>query len=127
MRELRRGDAEGFENQEVLEGVGEVILAANDVADAQVGVVHAGGQMVGGVAIRAKEREIFHLVGELGLRAVDAVNEMQRPLESPRHAVAQRKRLAGAARRSDSSRKSSRMPGLKSHAPCAEDCSPESA
>jgi hypothetical protein len=31
MRELGRRDAEGFEDEQVLEGVGEVILAADDV------------------------------------------------------------------------------------------------
>ncbi len=51
MGELGRRDAEGLEDQQVLEGVGEVILAADDVADAEIGVVDAGGQVVGGHAV----------------------------------------------------------------------------
>ncbi len=51
MGELRRRDAEGFEDEQMLEGVGEVILAANDVADAEIGVVDAGGEMVGGKTV----------------------------------------------------------------------------
>src|ERR1035441_8778205 len=56
--ELRRGGAGGFEDEHMLEGVGEMVLAADDVADAQVGVVGAGGQVVGGHAVAAHEREI---------------------------------------------------------------------
>src|ERR1700722_3351754 len=37
MREMRRGSAQAFKNEQVLEGVGQVILAANDVADAEIG------------------------------------------------------------------------------------------
>ena len=43
--------AEALEDEQVLEGVGEVILAANDVADAQIGVVDAGGEMIGGHSV----------------------------------------------------------------------------
>ena len=47
----------GFEDQLVLEGVGEMLLAADDVADAQVGVVGAVGQVIGGHAVAAQQRE----------------------------------------------------------------------
>jgi hypothetical protein len=47
----------------VLEGVGEMILAADDVGDEQIGVVNAGGEMVGGKSVRAQKSEIFDLVG----------------------------------------------------------------
>ncbi len=67
MRELRRLDAEPFEDQQVLEGVGEVILAADDVADAEIGVVDARGEVVGRHAVRAQQGEVFDLVGQLGL------------------------------------------------------------
>ncbi len=96
MRELGRLDAEGLEDQQVLEGVGEVILAADDVADAQIGVVDAGGEMVGGHAVRAQQREVFHLVGELGLRAVDAIGKAQGAALAARNAIAEGERLAGS-------------------------------
>jgi hypothetical protein len=43
--------AEGFKDEQMLEGVGEVVLAADDVGDAEVGVVDAGGQVVGGIGV----------------------------------------------------------------------------
>ena len=112
------GSAEGLENQQVLEGVGEVILAADDVADAEIGVVSAGGEVIGGLAVRTQQGEVFDLVGELGLRAVDGVGEAQSTAVAARDAIAEGEGLAAAARRSLSSLDSSRMPGLKSHAPC---------
>ncbi len=51
MGELGRRRAEGFEDEQVLEGVGQVILAADDVADAEIGVVGAGGEVVGGDSV----------------------------------------------------------------------------
>jgi len=45
MGELRGLDAGGCEDQDVFEGVGEMVLATNDVRDAQVSVVGAGGQV----------------------------------------------------------------------------------
>ena len=51
MGELGRRRAETFEDEQVLEGVGEVILAADDVGDAEIGIVGAGGQVVGGIAV----------------------------------------------------------------------------
>ena len=70
----RRG-AGGLEDQDVLEGVGEVVLAADDVADAQIHVVGAGCQVVGGHAIAAQEGEILDIGGGFGLLAVDRVVE----------------------------------------------------
>ena len=51
MGELGRRRAETFEDEQMLEGVGEVILAADDVGDAEIGIVGAGGQVVGGIAV----------------------------------------------------------------------------
>ncbi len=56
MCELGRWYAEGLEDQQVLESVGEVVLSANDVADAEVGVVCAGGQVIGGHAVKPPHR-----------------------------------------------------------------------
>ena len=67
MGELRRGGTDAFKDEDVLEGVGEVVLAANDVGDAQVGVVDAGREVIGRVAVAAQEGEVFDLVGWLGL------------------------------------------------------------
>ena len=76
MRELRRLDAERLENQHVLEGVGQMILAANDVADAQIGIVGAGGHVIGRHAVAAQQREIFDIGRRLSLagRRPDRVN-----------------------------------------------------
>src|ERR1035438_10562445 len=44
---LRRIDSESLEDEQVLEGVGEVILAADDVADVEIGVVRSEERRVG--------------------------------------------------------------------------------
>ena len=99
VRECRRRDARGFEDQHVLEGVGQVILAADDVADAQVHVVGAGGQVVSGHAVAAQQREVLDIGGGFGLLAVDGIVETDMAQGVARHAEAQRERLArgGAA------------------------------
>ena len=95
VREFGRRRAGGFENQHVLERIGDVVLAANDVADAQVRVVGAGGQVIGRHAVAAQQGEIFDIGGGFGLRPVNAVGEANVPLGVARHAETQRKRLAG--------------------------------
>ena len=123
-RELRRRGAGGLENQHVLEGVGEVILPANDVADAQIGIVGAGGQVVGRHAVAAQQGEIFDIGGGFRLLAVDRDRR-----SAPRARVSRgtRKRSANgspaAARRSLSSRGISRISALNSQVPCAPDFS----
>jgi hypothetical protein len=94
MGELRRASTGGFEDQDMLKGVGEVVLAADDVADANVDVVGAGGEMVGGHAIAAEEGEIFDVGGGFGLRAVDSVGEMNLVAGFARHTEAEGKRIA---------------------------------
>ena len=73
MRELRRLRPDRFKNQDVLERVGEMILAANDVADAQIGIVGAGGQMIRRRAVAAQQREVLDVGRGLGLLAINAV------------------------------------------------------
>ena len=51
MSELGRLCAESLEDEQVLEGICEVILAADDVSDAEISVVDARGQVVGGKAV----------------------------------------------------------------------------
>ena len=55
----------------MLEGVGQVILAADDVRNREIGVVSAGGEVVGGHPVRPQQGEVFHLVGQFGLLAID--------------------------------------------------------
>ena len=75
--------------------VGEVVLAADDVADAQVGVVGAGAEVVGGHAVAAQEGEILDIGGGFGLRAVDGVGELDVADGLAGDAEAERERLAG--------------------------------
>ena len=75
MRELRRLGARAFENEHVLVGVREMILAADDVADTEIDVVGTGGEVIGGHAVGAEEREVFDVVSGLDLLAVDRVSE----------------------------------------------------
>src|SRR6185312_510084 len=74
--ELRRFDAGGAEDQDVLEGVGEVVLPADDVGDAEVDVVGAGGEVISGGAVAAEEGKVFDVFGGFGLVAVDGVVEL---------------------------------------------------
>ena len=83
-----------LEDQQVLKGVGEVVLAANDVADAQIGVIGAGGQVIGGHAVGAQQREILDIGGGLGLLAVHPVGEAHGALGIARHAEPQREGFA---------------------------------
>ncbi len=97
MRELRRHGPKAFEDEQVFEGVGEVVLAANDVADRQVGVVHAGRQMISRVAVGTEQGKVFDFVGQLGLISVDGVGEAKGSFDTgfqaARDAVAECERL----------------------------------
>ena len=72
-----------------------MVLAADDVGDAQVGVVGAGGEVVGGHAVGAQQGEVFDVGGGFYLLAVDRISKSHDLLTLARHAKAQRKRLAG--------------------------------
>ncbi len=96
-REVREGGrlATGrFEDEHVLESVGEMVLPADDVADAQVGVVGAGSQVIRRHAVGAEQREILDIGGGLGLLAVDAIGEAHGAFGVARDAVAQGEGLA---------------------------------
>ena len=73
MRELGELGSGGAENQDVFERVGQMVLTAHDVADAQVDIVGAGGQMVGGRAVAAEQGEILDVVDGFRLVAEDEV------------------------------------------------------
>ena len=64
MRELGRLCAERLKDEDVLEGIGQVILAPDDVADAEIGIIGAGGKVVRWHSIGTQQREVFHFVGE---------------------------------------------------------------
>ena len=76
-----------------------MILAANDVADAQVDIVGAGRHVISGNAVAAQQREILDVGGQLGLLAVDRIVKLHRVRALARHAKAQHEWLAriGAA------------------------------
>src|SRR5678809_1362214 len=78
MRELRWREARRCKDQDMLEGIREVVLAANDVTNAQVGVVRARGQVVGRHAIGTQQGEVLDVGCGLQLLAVDRVGEADR-------------------------------------------------
>ncbi len=55
---MRRLDAEGAKEGDVLGGVGEMILAANDVGDLHFQIVHHIDKMKNGLAVGADDDEI---------------------------------------------------------------------
>ena len=75
MGELGRVGSGALENKNVFVGVGEVVLAADDVADAEVDIVGAGSEVVGGHAVGAEEGEVFDVGGRFELVAIDGVVE----------------------------------------------------
>src|SRR6202158_3998640 len=95
MRELRRIGASAFENQHVLVSVREMVLAADDVADTELDVVGAGGDVVGGHAVGTEKREVFDVVGGFDLLAVDRVIETDLFASPPRNTEAEGKGLSG--------------------------------
>src|ERR1700692_4205533 len=56
-----------------------MVLPADDMGDAQGGVVGAGSEMVGRHAVGAKQREILDVVGGLQLVAVNRIAESHNP------------------------------------------------
>ena len=95
VREGGRLGAGGVEDQLVFEGVGEVLLAADDVGDAQVGVVGAVGEVIGGHAVAAQQGEILDIGVGLGLFAVDGIVELDVAFAVVGHAEAQGEGFAG--------------------------------
>jgi len=75
MRKPRRLRSQSFENQQVLERIGEVILSANDVADPQIRVIDARCQVICRHSVRPQQCEILHLVRCLRLRAIHAIDK----------------------------------------------------
>ena len=95
MRELGRLEAGGAEDQDVLEGVGEMVLPANDVADAEIDIVGAGSEMVSGSAAASEKSEVFDIVGGLDLFAINRVVKADLSARAPRNAEPQSKSPPG--------------------------------
>jgi len=121
MSELGRRGAKGFEYEQMLEGVGEVILAANNVGDCEIGIVYARGKVIGGKAVRTKQSKVFDLVSQLGLFPVDAIGEAQDTILTAGDAIAEGELLACSGAAVGLFAGHFAHPGLKSHAPCADD------
>src|SRR5437763_1069038 len=113
MRELRWGESCRFEDQDVFESICEMVLATNNVADAEVCIVGARREMIGRHAVGTKQGEVFDISGCLYLFAINSVGKVDRQfafgksdsrgrlsphrirIASSRHAKAQGKRLSG--------------------------------
>ena len=86
--------AEGLVDEDLARGVGQVVVAADDVGDAHVGVVADHGEVVGGRAVGAHDDHVVHDVGGEGHVAVDGVVELDGAVLE-RHLQAPHVRLAG--------------------------------
>ena len=95
MRKLRRLDARCLENQNVLVGIRKMVLAADNVADAQIDVIRTRRKMIGRHSVRPQQGEVFDIVGGLDLLAVYRVGKADRFSGPAGHAEAERKWLSG--------------------------------
>ena len=89
--------------------------------DAQIGIVGAGRQVIGRHAVAAQQREVFDIGSCLGLLAVHAVVKAHVASGSRGTRKRSTNGSPAAARRSLSSRESSRIPGLNSQVPPRRD------
>src|SRR5207245_3885311 len=94
MRELRSLPSGSLEDEDVLERVGEMILPANDVRDPQINVIGAGGQVIGRHPVGTEQGEIFDVLGEFALLAVDRIAEAHFLARITRDPKTQRERLS---------------------------------
>src|SRR5215831_1835571 len=94
MGKLRRPYPGGFKDQHVFERIGQVILAANDVADPEIRIVRARCQMVSRYAVGTQQGKVFDIVRQLRLLPVDRIHKTDFPPRVARHAIAQGKRLS---------------------------------
>ena len=73
MGECGHGRAEGLVDHDLARGVGQMIVAADDVGDLHHGVVDDGREVIRGRAIGAEDDEVVELLGIEGHLAVDGV------------------------------------------------------
>ncbi len=76
--EGRHGAAQRLEDLDLCAGVADVILAADDVGDAEIDVIDHRGQRVEVAAIGADQHRVGHRGGVDGLRPLDQVVEVHR-------------------------------------------------
>src|SRR5580704_14610913 len=76
MRELGRRGAGGFEDQYMLEGVSQMILAADDMADAELDIIGAGSHVISGDTIAAQQRGVLDLSRGFRLVAIHVVMKL---------------------------------------------------
>ena len=102
MCEHRRWRAERLKQQHVLRRVRDVIVSSNHVIDLHLHIVHDDREVVGGVAVRAEQHEVFDAGGVELDWAVDRVDECRagcRDLETNRAWRACGLELGNAVRR----------------------------
>ena len=81
MGEGGQGGPEGLEDQELREGVREVLLGADDVGDLHLDVVDDAGEVVERRAVGADDHEVADLVGRERDVPLDQVVEHQGPAQ----------------------------------------------
>ena len=75
MGELRRRVVQGGEHRQLQGGVADMVLATNDVGDAQLGIVDGRREQVGGAAVLADDHGVAQRAGGEAARAHDQVVE----------------------------------------------------
>ena len=73
MGERGHGRAEGLVDHDLTRGVGQVVVAADDMGDLHHGVVNDGRKVVRGRAIGAEDDKVVELLGVEGHLAVDGI------------------------------------------------------
>ena len=82
--EGRQLGAQGLEDQELREGVGQVLLGADDVGDLHLDVVDDAGEVVERHPVGPDDDEVADLVGLLLDVPLDQVVDDQRPARAGR-------------------------------------------
>ena len=78
VRKLRYRGPQRLKNQNMLERVRQMVLAADDMADAQIGVIGARCQMIRWHPVRTQQREVLNVVAGFRLIPVNAVLKRDR-------------------------------------------------
>ena len=71
--ERRHGSAEGLVHHDLTRGVGQVVVATDDMGDLHHGVVDDGRKVIRGRAVRAEDDKVVELLGIEGHLAVDGI------------------------------------------------------
>src|SRR5689334_8913304 len=76
MRKSWRINTQRLKDENMLECIGQVVLAANNVTDLEVGIVGAGCQVIRWRAVAAQQGEVLNIRGGFRLLAINAVGEL---------------------------------------------------